>query len=100
MNKYINVDDYKELIEREKAECYPTDDEFEDGCKTGLEIAVEVIDEMISADVVEIVKCEDCKYWATVVMNPSSGLCKHLSKYGTVISKCDDFCSYGEREEG
>lgn len=54
MSKYINTDDYKKLIEREKAECYPTDDEFEDGCKTGLGISVGVIDEMPPADVAEV----------------------------------------------
>ena len=48
----------------------------------------------------EIVRCEDCKHWMTVVMNPASGLCKWHSKFGTVTTKHNDFCSYGEREEG
>jgi len=54
MPKYINVDDYKELIEREKAEVNLIGYKFEDGCKIGLGIAIEVIDEMPSADVVEV----------------------------------------------
>ena len=43
---------------------------------------------------IDIVRCGECKYWLD-----GSGLCKHWSKlYGSVLTKADDFCSYGERE--
>ena len=42
----------------------------------------------------DVVTCGECKYWLD-----GSGLCKHWSKlYGSVLTKADDFCSYGERE--
>lgn len=46
-----------------------------------------------SADVVQVVRCKDCKYNATThkCLNPDSFF---------LIPKDDDFCSYGERREG
>ena len=42
-----------------------------------------------------IVHCRECKHWLD-----GSGLCKHWSKlYGSVLTKADDFCSYGCRKE-
>ena len=58
--------------------------------------AMQVLDELEPADVVPVVRCEDCKrhsfdagygnYWC----NLTSGVRK---------VKPDDFCSYGERKE-
>ena len=48
-----------------------------------------------TAPSIDIVRCGECKYWLD-----GSGLCKHWSKlYGSVLTKADDFCSYGERED-
>ena len=54
-------------------------------------VVLEAVDEAPSVD---IVRCRECKHWLD-----GSGLCKHWSKlYGSVLTKADDFCSYGERE--
>lgn len=49
-----------------------------------------------TADVVEVVRCKDCKY-----VKPMSFkgyfMCKRHHKY---CRKADDFCSYGERKGG
>ena len=43
----------------------------------------------------ELVRCKECKHWLD-----GSGLCKHWSKlYGSVLTKADDYCSYGECKE-
>lgn len=43
----------------------------------------------------DLVRCGECRQWLN-----NSGLCKHWSKlYGSVLTKADDFCSYGERED-
>ena len=45
-------------------------------------------------EVQKLVRCGECKYWLD-----GSGLCKHWSKlYGSVLTKANDFCSFGERE--
>ena len=44
---------------------------------------------------IDIVRCKECKHYLN-----NSGLCKHWSKlYGSVLTKADDYCSYGERED-
>ena len=44
---------------------------------------------------IDIVRCKECKHWLD-----GSGLCKRWSKlYGSVLTKADDFCSYGKRKE-
>ena len=69
--------------------------------KLGKEIAEKALDEykykgntirewadlLINGDVVEVVRCKDCKYW-------NNGDCYRLE-----LSRPDDFCSYGERKE-
>ena len=56
------------------------------------QVAIKYID---SAPSIDIVRCKECKHWLD-----GSGLCKHWSKlYGSVLTKADDFCSYGERSE-
>lgn len=43
-----------------------------------------------SADVVEVVRCKDCKFFVYDV-------CRH--DFAMNLSRSDDFCSYGERKE-
>lgn len=42
---------------------------------------------------IDIVRCGECKMWM------SEHLCQWWSRYGTVETDADDFCSYGERSE-
>ena len=44
-----------------------------------------------TADVVEVVRCKDCKRWK------NKHLCEAWSRYGTIETKADQFCSYGEK---
>ena len=46
------------------------------------------------ADVVEVVRCKDCKY------NPKSLGWVTCPMTGANTRKDDDYCSYGEREDG
>ena len=52
-----------------------------------------IITDDTNTDLVVVVRCKDCKHWMT-----ASGLCKWFSKFGTVTTKHNDFCSYGERK--
>ena len=94
MPKYINADDYKKLIEEEKAEVGPIEDKFENGCKLGMAIAVEILDEMPSADVVEVVRCKDCMY---AIPDGKEYLCSAMTNPNYCQADC--FCNYGERKE-
>ena len=46
-----------------------------------------------AADVVEVVRCKDCKY------NVGTKKCLHPDSF-FAVPKDDDFCSYGERKDG
>lgn len=36
-----------------------------------------------------LVRCRDCKHWIR------DGLCKHFSRFGTIRTNEDDYCSHG-----
>ena len=46
------------------------------------------------SDVVEVVRCKDCKWWDN---DGDAERCAH--KYGGMWAKSDAYCSYGERAE-
>ena len=50
-----------------------------------------------AADVVEVVRCKDCKYSSA---NGKYGcVCKYNERYETHEMYGDDFCSHGERRQ-
>lgn len=51
------------------------------------------------ADVVEVVRCKDCKFWNK---DENRGICDEWSDFEDGISRytgADDYCSCGERKE-
>lgn len=61
----------------------------------GLSDVRKAIEQTPTADVVEVVRCKDCKYW--VYEDDLGMFCSH---WGSTLaeSQADDFCSYGERK--
>ena len=57
--------------------------------------AMHVIDSIPATDVVEIVRCRDCKYHEDTSITEY----EHCYLIGKTV-RHDDFCSYGERKEG
>ncbi len=63
--------------------------------------ANKVIDRVKSAkaaDVVEVVRCEECRHSRRVEKGPAAGTYRCKLTKGYLWTK-DDFCSYGERKE-
>ncbi len=58
---------------------------------------LQLINEQLTVDAVEVVRCKDCKYRADVDEPNICGVCKLVSN-----RYCDgeDSCSYGERKDG
>lgn len=52
------------------------------------------IDMIPTADVVEVVRCKDCKWWDN---EDDAERCTH--KYNAMWAKPDEYCSYGERAD-
>lgn len=55
------------------------------------------IDKIPTADVVEVVRCKDCKY-ATYDKSIDRYNCRNWGLYGDENTEADDFCSYGEKK--
>lgn len=88
------IDDEKKYIESAKLENI-----ISDGLNSGKfgHDAVEILSEIYaleSADVVEVVRCRDCKHRVE-----GSKICAHPKAVGwdAIEPEDDDFCSYGER---
>lgn len=59
-------------------------------------------EEVALKDVVEVVRCKDCKFWTKDENVLNRGICDEWSDYEDSISRYtgrDDYCSYGERKE-
>lgn len=90
-----------EYIEREalvirllKA-CIP-DGAFGMGAKVGIDHAIKCAQEASAADVVEVVRCKDCRYW----QDNNGGYPHEECRWGKEETPDrDDFCSYGERRK-
>ena len=97
MSKYINAD---ELTEYLADDCFTwrwlNDDRADE-----VDSVIKAIAEMPAADVVEVVRCKDCKYY-TDYMAYTKSFKSHYCSGGFVDSNMalhpDDFCSYGERK--
>ena len=59
-------------------------------------VPVEEINNIPAADVVEVVRCKDCKSFG-IYQCSGNGYCTHNG--GLENPDPDDFCSYGERKE-
>ena len=91
MSRYIDANKLIEFINSKFVVSWKHDYDggFKDAC-------VEILNAIEDAPTIEIIRCGECKYWLD-----GSGLCKHWSKlYGSVLTKADDFCSYGCRKRG
>ena len=56
-----------------------------------------------TADVVEVVRCNDCIYWQDKNSKGTQGIClcgeKDMNYGGEFYPFANDFCSYGKRKE-
>ena len=70
-------------------------------------VFVDDIEALPAADVVEVVRCKDCKSWDEAGVDPITnyhlGYCRHYQwqdkEYCDRETADNDFCSYGERKE-
>lgn len=85
MAEYIEREAYRNRLSDLESWC-------QDERKPGLKQALEMFDEVAAADVVEVVRCKDCKY------NIGTKKCLNQDSF-FAMPKDDDFCSYGERRE-
>lgn len=74
--------------------------ELLDASKGGAEGAMYELDYVPAADVVEVVRCGNCKHWASHrAAKYGRCMCVEEIAEGQWHTQADDFCSHGERKE-
>lgn len=92
MSRYIDADALKKSVEG-LTDCYNGfSDTYDKSCIIGL------IDEEPTADVVEVVRCRDCKHRKNVIpdmygIGTEALFCRAINRY----VEHDFFCKYGEK---
>ena len=63
----------------------------------------QIVDEMPAADVAEVVRCKDCKYYTeSIYFSPNKACYRYKDDKGNkigYIKSGNDYCSAGERRE-
>ena len=83
MSDYIKREDAVKSIQKH---------DLANDCNGSKEWAEWLLEDVKSSDVVEVVRCKDCKNWGG---DELAGYCKKFS----LLSDPNDFCSSGKRKE-
>ena len=97
MARYIDADKLKERIEYYYSH---TGDQTTNAEHYAYGVALKEIDQLPTADVVEVVRCKDCKYRKKDKLFVSGHYCYLRPVNGGRFCEDDGFCSYGERKDG
>lgn len=58
----------------------------------------EVYNMAIEALQTDVVRCKDCRWWSgSQETTHNNHLCRNWSKFGSISTSADDFCSLGQR---
>lgn len=100
MKKYIDAEKFKNTL-RESLILSP--DTAEEFTNIGIVFAISRINSMPAADVAEVIRCKDCK-WFCSSFNPKTNIsvkkCGYVGYNPVQSSQVSDtdFCSHGEKE--
>lgn len=90
MARYIDADKIHQLV----------NETFKDDVPYEWAWTLTAIDNRPTADVVEVVRCKDCKYYCfSDRRNPNAPKWCGASREYNEYPEPNDFCSYGERED-
>ena len=96
MSRYIDA----ELAKETMREYLNTEAPMPEICKKVMDIAIGAVDLTPTADVAEVVRCKDCKWWECYEDRYGIGKCQNPTNgLFSAYSDNEDYCSYGERKE-
>lgn len=107
MNRYKDIDLCAKLIKKEFSLIKSSGvSMYQKGRRDGLVLANAILrdDKRVhTADVIEVVRCKDCKYFLDKHREDRQGICmcgeKDTSYASDFYPYANDFCSYGERKD-
>lgn len=94
MSRYIDADAFDERI---RISVGLVEEELTDDYKDGVRCTLEMLKTQPTADVVEVVRCKDCKHAEIQDYAPPS--CRYCCKYSALYHAKNFYCSIGERRE-
>lgn len=98
MSDYIKREDAVKIIERLATQITPPINIRLADVRCGVLSAKWLVEDMQSADVVEVVRCKDCKYYTLKPQQTSRVTSvRRCNRSAIVCTKPDDYCSFGER---
>ena len=89
-------------VEKEKVLEIAKDKYYSDFHKSRADLTSlrELLEDTPAADVVEVVRCKDCKWYQNLeIVDKVQTRCFNLAGLSRVCNP-NDFCSYGERKDG
>lgn len=96
----------KEYIEREAACAYKPPEKskrrystynLDDAYENGYDEHIKQVEAIPTADVVEVVRCKDCKYWNPYKSHHYRG---HFCDVVTLFVQENEYCAWGKRKGG
>ena len=95
MNKYISIEEVERIIRNDVPLKLLMTNSLNCAIKNGIEIAEIISKKAKPADVVEVVRCKDCRMAEEYLMIDGWYYCNN----NELSHKPNHFCSYGERKE-
>ena len=92
MSDYIKREDAIDACLEETSTKWSTKEEAEEG-----RIIASVIESLPSADVVEVVRCKDCKHHEELLNNNDGNVLCWVHGLDVIVDR-NGYCSYGERK--
>ncbi len=90
------IADFKRAVNAVK----PMNSDYLTGYISALSVVEGAIAEQPDADVVEVVRCKDCKHLFQDLSERKVHLCmRNINRFSSKAVNLDDFCSFGERKE-
>ena len=100
MPRYIDADTLNEKMYHEAFEEDSDMQKWDDGCWIRYKMFENAIASVPTADVVEVVRCKDCKWYDMTdpcgTLTPNAHRCKRVTR---LWMEEDGFCDKGERRE-
>ena len=93
MAEYIEREALYEKL-HEAGGCDAPEGSWADGWDKGINEAIRLLENQPTADVVEVVRCKDCKWWK------NGELCRNVNGLNSIVWNGEWFCASGQRKEG
>ena len=97
--KLCDLDEIKIQVKRQYEDCHGYSGNKKAIYREAILAVRSILHSAKTIDAVPVVRCKDCKHWK-FAQHINDNLCHRLDGDPWIPTEPNDFCSYGEREEG